>query len=114
MRCPLSAVAVDGDSMAPTLQPGDLLLVARTARILPGDLIMARRPDRPGLLLVKRVLGRERGGWWIEGDNPAGSDDSRLFGPLPGECVLGRVLFRYWPPPAVRSIVPVARSMCRW
>lgn len=61
-----------------------------------GDLVVVRRPDRPTLLVVKRALGRDRAGWWVEGDNPAASDDSRVFGAAPDDCVLGRVLVRYW------------------
>ncbi len=108
VRWPLSAVSVSGDSMVPTLQPGDLLVVASTRRIRTGDLVMARRPDRPTLLLVKRVLAREPAGWWMEGDNPTASDDSRLFGLVPDHCVVGRVVLRYWPPAAVRDSVPKA------
>lgn len=98
MRWPLSAAGVAGDSMAPTLCPGDFLLVMRTERIVPGDVVMAERPDRPGFLVVKRALARESEGWWLEGDNPARSDDSRLFGHVPDAYMLGRVVVRYWPP----------------
>lgn len=98
MRWPLSAAGVAGDSMTPTLYPGDFLLVVRTDRIVPGDVVMAERPDRPGLLVVKRALAREAKGWWVEGDNPPCSDDSRIFGHVPDDHVLGRVLLRYWPP----------------
>lgn len=108
MRWPVSAVAVAGDSMTPTLRPGDFLIVSRSGRIRPGDVVMARRPDFSTVLLVKRVLAREPEGWWLEGDNPLRSDDSRLFGPVPDDCVLGRVLFRYWPP-RLRAMSPTGR-----
>lgn len=96
-------VAVAGDSMAPTLHDGDWLLCRRTGpayAVRAGDVVVVERPDRPGLLLVKRAVRREAGGWWVEGDNAAASDDSRLFGPVPDSLVRARVLARYWPRPA--------------
>lgn len=83
--------------MVPALQPGDWLVVRWRARIRPGDVVVARRPDRPALLLVKRAVRRTGDAWELLGDNPAASDDSRLFGPVPDAFVLGRVVGRYWP-----------------
>ena len=98
MRMPFSAFVVAGDSMLPALRPGDCLLLSRRARIAVGDLVVARRPHVDGLLLVKRVVRREDGGWWVLSDNAAaGLDDSRAFGVLPDACVVGKVLFRYYP-----------------
>ena len=60
--------------------------------------MVVRRPHVDGLLLVKRVARRADGGWWVLSDNAtAGLDDSRAFGVLPDACVVGRVLFRYYP-----------------
>ena len=98
MRLPLGRAAVAGASMLPTLHPGDCVVVRRRARVRQGDVVVLRRPDRPVLLVVKRV--REvlsDGSLWVGGDNPAASDDSRVFGAVPPACVEGRVLWRYWP-----------------
>ena len=97
MRFPLRAVVVAGTSMQPTLQPGDFCLVRCTARLRPGDVVVVRRPDRRDLLVVKRVRSRGETGWWVAGDNPAASDDSAVFGEVPDGCVIGRVVWRYWP-----------------
>jgi nickel-type superoxide dismutase maturation protease len=92
---PLHAVLVEGPSMLPTLRPGDALIVRRGAAARPGQVVVARFPARPELLVVKRALRPVGGGWWVESDNPAVSDDSRRYGPA---RVLGRVVLRYWPP----------------
>jgi nickel-type superoxide dismutase maturation protease len=90
--------------MQPALQPGDWLLVLRAVRpgrpprIRPGQIVIARHPGRPGMLLVKRAARREGAGWWLESDNPgAGAVDSMVFGPVTPELIEGRVLRRYWP-----------------
>jgi len=93
----LRTEAVAGDSMRPTLVPGDWLLARRAARIRPGDIVVARRPDRPDLRIIKRATNRTADGWWLEGDNPPASDDSRLFGPVPPSLIESRILLRYHP-----------------
>jgi nickel-type superoxide dismutase maturation protease len=104
MRSPIWRVAVAERSMEPALLPGDWLLVRRSLRagraprIRPGQIVIARHPGRPGLLLVKRAARREQPGWWLASDNPAaGAVDSGSFGAVPTELIEGRVLVRYWP-----------------
>ena len=62
----------------------------------PGDVVLARFPARPDLLVVKRVRRAVPGGHWVEGDNPFVTDDSRAFG---AAVVVGRVVARLWPRP---------------
>lgn len=38
---------------------------------------------------------------FVMGDNRAASRDSRIFGPVKLDQILGRALFRYWPPTEV-------------
>ena len=104
MRWPLWRVAVAERSMQPSLQPGDWLLVLRPVRagrppsIRPGQVVIARHPGRPGMLLVKRAARRDGSEWWLESDNPgAGAVDSLVFGAVAPELIEGRVLRRYWP-----------------
>ena len=100
-----------GLSMFPTLRHGNWLLCNRMAYglRLPGfnqPLILWRTPKvgeivffrspRDGRLLVKRVVDPPEGQSlssthvWVEGDNAAGSCDSRHFGPVSLQRVLGR------------------------
>jgi SOS-response transcriptional repressor LexA len=81
--------------MVPTLRHGDALLVRPNGSVRPGDLVIARFPNGPDLLVVKRAIRPAGDGWWLEGDNPLVADDSRAYGP---GTVLARVLLRYWPP----------------
>ncbi len=102
MRWPIWRVAVAERSMEPALLPGDWLLVwrglrpGRPVRIKPGQVVIARNPQQPQMLLVKRAAWPETGGWWLDSDNRlAGAVDSARFGPVPVELIEGRVLGRY-------------------
>jgi nickel-type superoxide dismutase maturation protease len=108
MQWPLMRIAVAERSMEPVLCPGDWLLVRRTRRVRPGQIVLARHPRRPAMLIVKRAARREPGGWWLESANPAaGAVDSARFGAVPDALIEGRVLLRYWP-------LPPARRLRRW
>ncbi|MFC5908311.1 nickel-type superoxide dismutase maturation protease [Streptacidiphilus monticola] len=96
----LGVVDVDGPSMVPTLMHGDRLLCHYGARVRPGAVVVAKHPLRQDLLVVKRAVERRDGGWWLLSDNPHVESDSRDYGPVPEELVLGRVLCRIGPRPA--------------
>jgi nickel-type superoxide dismutase maturation protease len=99
MHWPFLRVKVAERSMIPALQPGDWLMVRRTRRIRPGQIVLARHPASPDMLIVKRAARRAEGGWWLESDNPGvGAVDSRRFGAVPAALIEGRVLTRYWRP----------------
>jgi nickel-type superoxide dismutase maturation protease len=95
-------VEVRGDSMRPTLEPGDWCLATAGGRIGTGDMVVVRRPG--GLEVVKRITGAPGdnglafGEWFVEGDNAEASTDSRSFGPVARKAILGRVRLVYWPP----------------
>jgi nickel-type superoxide dismutase maturation protease len=102
VRFPLGVAVVSGASMQPHLYAGDCVLLRRGlrrgGRARVGDVVLLRRPDRRELLVVKRVTALVAdGGLWVEGDNPAASDDSRLFGPVGAAAIEGRVVWRYRP-----------------
>ena len=88
-------VAVEGESMLPTLVPGDRVLAVRARRGRAGALVVVRDPRRPSRLLVKRVVQAGSRGHTLAGDNPQASTDSRTFGPV--ATLWGRVVFRYHP-----------------
>ena len=86
--------------MAPALSPGERVLVNKAAywlgRPRPGDLVVVRDPRQPERLLIKRIGESANGdGWLVLGDNPVASTDSRAFGPVRREDIVGKVWFRY-------------------
>ena len=85
--------------MEPALRHGDRCLVRWGATPRVGDVVVARRPDRPDLIVVKRLTALENDGAWLEGDNRDGSHDSWVFGAVAPEGVLGVVVLRYRPRP---------------
>jgi signal peptidase I len=95
-------VKVSGSSMAPTYRDGDWLLVSWFPagltplvgdRIL-GKVVVVERDERPGIFLVKRLQKSHGGIYWVQGDNSE-STDSRTWGWIPANEVVGVVLFRY-------------------
>ena len=104
-------VAVRGSSMIPTLLPGERLLFDRLAYVRDrpevGDVVLVAHPLRRNLRLVKRLaslpgdvideLVLARGEYWVLGDKPDESTDSREFGPVRRRDLLGRAWIRYWP-----------------
>ncbi|KOG06915.1 MULTISPECIES: nickel-type superoxide dismutase maturation protease [Streptomyces] len=96
-EAPFGIAEVTGVSMVPTLLHGDRLFVHYGGRLRPGCVAVLRHPLQQDLLIVKRLIERRDGGWWVLGDNPATEGDSRVFGAVPPELVLGRVRARYRP-----------------
>jgi nickel-type superoxide dismutase maturation protease len=95
---PVRFVVVDGDSMRPTLEPGDRVLVLRLAPRA-GDVVALRDPRDASRVLVKRVASIDGDGIDVRGDNDVASTDSRTFGAVDRDDVLGRVVYRYAPAP---------------
>ncbi|MEZ4664596.1 MAG: nickel-type superoxide dismutase maturation protease [Caldilineaceae bacterium] len=87
---------VTGNSMLPLLRPGDLVLVNRHAYShkspQPGDVVVARDPRQPSFKLIKRVDAvMQDGRCFLLSENPAEGTDSRTFGAVPPDHVLGQV-----------------------
>jgi nickel-type superoxide dismutase maturation protease len=95
-------VTVAGESMEPTLRPGDWLLVDPTAfrrrPPKPGQLVVAPDPRQPDRELVKRVAAVDLDGrLLLAGDARDASTDSRTFGAVDPATVRGRPWLRIKP-----------------
>ena len=87
--------------MSPTYKDGDWLLVswfpagltsALGDRIL-GKVVVVEREERPGIFLIKRLQKSHGGIYWVQGDNDE-STDSRIWGWIPGNEIVGVVRMR--------------------
>ncbi len=106
----LGLADVYNPSMLPTLRPGDQLLLCYGVRVRPGDVVVLRHPLQQDLLIVKRAVRRRGEGWWVLGDNPRVTNDSREFGVVPDGMVVARAVLRLrGPGGAQRSPVSLAR-----
>ena len=104
------AIEVRGESMSPNYNDGDWLLF----RLLPakskakskvnelvGKVVLIQRESEFGtdFLQVKRVTqvhnDNDEARIWVEGDNKSASTDSRNWGALDSDEVIGKLIFRY-------------------
>lgn len=90
-------VVVAGDSMFPAFLPGDRLVACRGVPLRAGRVVALRDPRDGSRLLVKRIAAVSEAGLDVRGDNTAASTDSRTFGPVPADRIVGTVVYRYAP-----------------
>ncbi|MDR0731800.1 MAG: S26 family signal peptidase [Treponema sp.] len=100
-------MVAEGSSMNPAIRPGTVLLInrlrygfrlpgAQTYLVrwdmpAPGEVVVFYTPE--GSVAVKRCAGLVEGEKFIAlGDNGAQSFDSRSYGPVPVDSIIGKVL----------------------
>jgi len=88
---PLLWRRVKGEGMYPTLEKGQWVLVRPGNKIDVDDIVMF---VHGGAEKVKRVMGIEGDFIYVVGDNPRYSTDSRQYGYVKLQAVVGRVV---WP-----------------
>ncbi len=96
-------VVVRDGSMRPTLEPGDRLWIDRGAfrARLPraGEIVVLVDPEAPDRWLIKRVGAVDPTGRTVAvvGDAPEVARDSRRFGPVGLDAIVGRAYRIYFP-----------------
>lgn len=99
----LSLFKVSGHSMEPTFKEGQVLLVSSVPYFFQqpkvGDVVVIKGPRDPstnsgqgGRLLLKRIKKKEKDKYFVAGDNPQASTDSRTFGVIIKDNILGKVI----------------------
>lgn len=83
-------------SMIPVLVPDDRVLVRYGVPFVIGDVVVFKRADK---MEIKRVQRIDDDGVYLVGDNDFMSLDSRSYGLIPPESVIGKAIVRLWPHP---------------
>jgi signal peptidase I len=100
-------MTAQGNSMEPSVKNGTVLIINRLryglrlpwrqkylfrwSKPKVGEVVVFYTPS--GELAVKRCASlTEKGGFTAEGDNAAASYDSRSYGPVPADNIIGKVL----------------------
>ena len=90
-------MTVRGQSMTPFVVNGQSVVVYRLAFLLKkhcvGDVVVVQHPCR-NIMLVKRIARIKNNTYFVEGDNPAHSTDSRHFGYINKKHIIGKVISR--------------------
>ena len=93
---PFQNFIVRGESMRPTLLPGQKVLVNKLSYFFfspkTGDIVVVKNPE-DGRLMIKRVEKIANGTYSVVGDNPKRSTDSRVFGPVTKRAIIGKVIY---------------------
>jgi len=97
----LSYFAVKEQSMEPWVGEGDFVLVNRMSYLFSkprvGHIVVVKHPQKPNLLLVKRIVKEKLGMYFVKGDNASKSIDSRHFGWLKRDFLVGKVIHKTAP-----------------
>jgi nickel-type superoxide dismutase maturation protease len=88
---PLIFRRVVGDSMQPSLKPGQIVVGLPHKKPNPGQVIIVKHEGRE---LIKRLQKVNSNKLFITGDNKTQSSDSREFGWISGDSLLATVI---WP-----------------
>ncbi|HWZ65397.1 MAG TPA: S24/S26 family peptidase [Patescibacteria group bacterium] len=81
---------VVGESMLPVLRQGVVVIGWRLKRPNVGNIVIAKWQGRE---LIKRVADVRPDSYYLVGDNPVASTDSRTYGWLPASAVVAVVVF---------------------
>ena len=80
----------------------DRLMLKRVAAVqgervgvVEGRVVVEPGDDSMEMWEMEWILDEDE--WFVLGDNPSASLDSRRLGPIKGSWIIGRVWFRYWP-----------------
>jgi len=96
VRFPFSRLQVQGSSMLPTFSPKQNLISFNWAYFFSqpkkGEVVMVKQS---GKLIVKRISKVKDGNLFLVGDNPEKSTDSRQFGWVEKNQLVGKVIFKY-------------------
>ncbi|MBI2005539.1 MAG: signal peptidase I [Candidatus Aenigmarchaeota archaeon] len=95
---PIMRFKIEDRSMEPAFKSGDYVIVNKLAYIFRNpskeDVIVFRHPKEKNKFLIKRIsLVTNSDEYFVVGDNKNFSQDSRHFGPIKKDLIIGKFLF---------------------
>lgn len=111
---------VSGNSMVPNFKNGDYLIIDEVSYKLSqpqrDDVIVFRYPKNPSQFFIKRIAGLPgetingltlaKNEYYVLGDNTISSSDSRYWGPVKSNLIIGRAILRLWPISSLGLLFP--------
>ena len=86
---------VSGNSMAPTVREGEYVMAEKISfwfkNPKENDIIVFNNGNSQKL--IKRIIRKSQNSFWVEGDNKNYSNDSRHFGEIKLNDILGKVIY---------------------
>ncbi len=112
---------VHGSSMVPTFQSGDYLIIDEITyqfrKPERGEVIVFRYPKDTSQFFIKRIeglpgetingTGLSQDEYYVLGDNTFASSDSRYWGPVKSNLIIGRAILRLWPVPSLGILISI-------
>lgn len=97
---PIARFKIDDRSMEPVFKQGDYVLVNKLSYIFKkpskNDVIVLRHPKEKNKFLIKRIsLVTNSDEYFVIGDNKDFSRDSRHFGSVKRDSIIGKVLLHF-------------------
>lgn len=78
--------------MSPYLNSGDLVIILRTKNVKKNDVVVFERNKD---YYIKRVSKAESEKYFLEGDNKKESIDSKKFGWISKQQIIGKVVYKF-------------------
>ncbi|MGZ0748544.1 signal peptidase I [Haloparvum sp. AD34] len=109
---PVGVSFLESDSMEPTVNVGDGVVLVPAGTVEPGD-IVTFRSDHRDEFVTHRVVGETEAGYVTQGDNNDVTDQAAGHPPVPADAIVGQVLTVADAPVAIPGIGTAAIGIQR-
>ena len=96
MFFPITRFKIEDRSMEPNFRSGDYVIINKLAYVFQnpskGDIVVLKHPKEKARFLIKRIsVINNSDEYYVVGDNRNFSQDSRHFGPVKKDAIVGKV-----------------------
>src|SRR3990167_6931875 len=90
---PFLKFRIEETSMSPHLKPGDIVIILKSKNIENNNVVVV---NQTGDYFVKRIKEIKGDKVFLEGDNKKESIDSRKFGWVDKEDIIGKIVYKFY------------------